>query len=556
MALEQTVASEVAAGRYGAALGLLEKALAENPGRYDLLCLLGYVHQNFGHYAEACDSYEKALILSPPSFELRHNLGLVYRELDRLEQARENFQAALVIRPNALEALQALSSVLQMQGDLNGSLALFEKILKIDPRHVPTHVAMAETFADHGWEQEAIRSYRVALEIDKNNLPAMNGLGAMCLQVGAYDEARRLFKQALANCPESVDLRRNLALVALARRDVVEAEAHCLQALQNRPDDPDVHFTLGTVRLISGRLREGWPDYEYRWQSAEKATVVRTIDSALPRWQGETVNADESGLVLYGEQGFGDSIQFSRFVPLVARRFNKICLQVQEPLRTLFERSFGHFAEVRSVAPDETGYTHHCPLMSLPLAFDTSLETIPSDVPYLTPDPARVGFWQERLAGPEGLKVGVVWATGKRAVHKPEFDVPLQFFTPLFAMPGVRWVSLNKAPLDEVQKEVLKSSAVLDWTDELASFDDTAALVANLDLVVSVDTATAHLAGALGRPVWLLNRAASEWRWLLERSDSPWYPSMRIFRQQVARQWAHVVDEVIATLHEFMEGRA
>ncbi len=556
MTPEQGVISALASGCYEEALQLLVEALASDPQRYDLLCLQGYVHQHFAHYAEASASYAKAIALSPPSFELQHNMGLVCRELGQPGQARGHLEAALRMKPEALDTLDALASVLNSQGDLSGALLLYERILAIDPRHVATHLAMAETFAEYGWEDEAMRSYQAALDIDRDCLDAANGLAAMNMRAGRYAEARHLFAQALTQSPGNLGLMRNLALLHLAQGDISAVEGVCAEALRLHPGDPDLRFTLGTARLLSGRLREGWVDYECRWQSAEKVTAVQPLSTSLPRWQGEPVDYAASGIVLHAEQGFGDSIQFARFVPQVAERFGKVCLKVPVLLHSLFQRSFAPWAEVVSETPDDAGYTHHCPLMSLALAFDTLLETIPSAVPYLIPDAQRVAEWHKKTGVLTGLKVGLVWATGKRAMHRNDFDVPPAMLEPLLAVSGVHWISLNKVPLAEAQKSFLNAAGVIDWTNELISFDDTAALMASLDLVISVDTATAHLAGALGRSVWLLNRAASEWRWLLERSDSPWYPTMRIFRQKTARQWGTVISEVTARLQKLVEERA
>jgi hypothetical protein len=342
-----------------------------------------------------------------------------------------------------------------------------------------------------------------------------------------------------------------MVLGALGRCD--EEEAEYRKILARDPADADAHFGLACVLLLTGSFPEGWREYEWRFAS-RIGEAVRRPASGLPRWTGEAVARESSGLIIYAEQGFGDGIQFSRFAPLAAERFGRVRLRARKPLLRLFERSFGALAEVVAEdrnERDESGFTHHCPLLSLPLALGATLETIPAKVPYLRPDADKCRRWRERMvdeAGEKRLRIGVVCATGKRGMHKRSFDLSPSLLEPVLSGIDACWVSLDKEPLDPAQAEALQSAGVIDWSGELDDFDDTAALIESLDLVISVDTATAHLAGALAKPVWLLNRAESEWRWLLGRDDSPWYPTMRIFRQRQSRQWEPVLRDVAEAL--------
>lgn len=468
--------------------------------------------------------------------------------------AREQLERAHELRPEALPTLDELALVCQESGDLNGALSCYEKELRIDQRHHRAFAGMGMAFADAGWEEDAIRSFETALAIEPNQLEATNGLGVLYKRQGRFDLAMAQFERALALSPGDLGLERNRAMVlgALGRFD--EEVAAYRRILAQAPDDPDAHFGLACTLLLTGQLPEGWREYEWRFASRQAGESIKVPETGLPRWSGEPVNPTSSGLVIYAEQGFGDGIQFSRFVPLAAERFGRVRLQTRKPLLALFQRSFGEVAEVVAESPDEQGFTHHCPLLSLPLAFDTALETIPATVPYLRVDAGKSRQWQERLANEPRLKVGVAWATGKRGKHKRSFELSPVLLAPLFASVDARWVSLNKEPLDPQQAGLLQQQGVTDWSGELHDFDDTAALIEALDLVISVDTATAHLAGALGKPVWLLNRAESEWRWLVGRSDSPWYPSMRLFRQRQSRQWEPVVQEVAAALRPMTGG--
>jgi tetratricopeptide (TPR) repeat protein len=533
-----------------------------NLPNYLLLCQRGLESQQAGRLDEARKCYEAALRIAPPSPELSHNLGMVCRQLGDLPKARESLERALALRPDALPTLDELAQVCQESGDLDAALTCYEKALRIDPRHSRAFAGMGIAFTDAGWEDDAVRAFETALAIEPDQLEATNGLGILYKRQGRFDLALARFDHALALSPDDTGLQRNRAMIlgALGRFD--EEEAVYREILARDPTDADAHFGLACVLLLTGRLPEGWREYEWRFVSRQSGEAIRRPASGLPRWAGEAVARESSGLVIYAEQGFGDGIQFSRFVPLVAERFGRVRLHTRKPLLRLFERSFGALAEVVAEdrnKRDESGFTHHCPLLSLPLALGTTLETIPASSPYLRADAEKSRRWRERLASKElkgRLKIGVAWATGKRGVHKRSFELGLSLLEPMWSGIDACWVSLNKEPLDPSQAAVLQRADVVDWSGELDDFDDTAALIEALDLVISVDTATAHLAGALARPVWLLNRAESEWRWLLGRDDSPWYPTMRIFRQRQSRQWEPVLQDVAEALRAMIGGES
>lgn len=532
--------------------GELQALQARDPGDYRAFCMLGLARQQEGRFEEARLCYETALRVAPPSHELSHNLGVVCHRLLDLQNACRHLERAHALKPDALSTLLELARVRQESGDIARALACYEKSLAIDPQNSRVFAGMGMAFADAGWEEDAIRSFETALAIDPEQMEAINGLGVLYKRLGRFDLAMMFCERALALCPDDPGLQRNRAMVlgALGRLD--EEEAVYRSIVARDPSDADAHFGLASVLLLTGRLPEGWREYEWRFASRQNGESVRPPSTVLPRWSGETVEHEGSGLVIHAEQGFGDGIQFCRFVPQVASRFGRVLLQTRKPLLTLFQRSFSGIAEVVADVPEEGGYTHHCPLLSLPLALGTSLASIPAIVPYLVPDGARCQSWRMRLSGEKRFKVGLAWATGKRGMHKRSFELTPPLLDPLLSRANACWISLNKEPLEASHAALLQQRGVVDWSAELADFDDTAALISALDLVISVDTATAHLAGALGKPVWLLNRAESEWRWLLERNDSPWYPTMRIFRQRQSRQWEPVIEDVTRALNSMI----
>jgi hypothetical protein len=335
-----------------------------------------------------------------------------------------------------------------------------------------------------------------------------------------------------------------------------EAERNCREALALRPDYKEARANLALALLMQGRLEEAWPAYEARWDVEAMGGPAPVL--AQPRWTGQTLNGET--VLLYAEQGFGDTLQFCRYTPMVAAAGGRVVLVVPKALRHLMTTLDG-VAEVLSEEDDiRIHCDYHCPLLSLPFAFNTSLDTIPATIPYLHADPAP---WSETLAGlsraevgPHRLKVGLVWAGKSRTAqpHAVAIDkrrsMRLTDMAPLFTVPNCTFVSLQLGP-PAAQMQALPEGAELhDVSHRLNDWSDTAALVAGLDLVIAVDTAVAHLAGALGKPVWMLNRFDSCWRWFLHRDDTPWYPTMRQFRQTSRGDWKGVIERVKLALTE------
>jgi glycosyl transferase family 9 (putative heptosyltransferase) len=324
-------------------------------------------------------------------------------------------------------------------------------------------------------------------------------------------------------------------LAAQGRRAAAEAKACCRRALTLDPAHADAHYTLGTVHLLGGRMPEGFAGLEWRWR---RRGFASPRDFTMPRWDG-TPLAGRS-LLLHAEQGFGDTIQMLRFIPALADE-GKLVVEVPATLRGLAER-FDPRVCVLAAGETLPATELQCPLPSLPHALALTLARIPEQVPYLHPDPAAVAAWSARLATLPGVRVGLAWAGNSAYAADARRSIPPDLLAPLGKMPGIAFVSLQPgAPPPP-------GLVLTDWTDELPTFSETAALVAGLDLVIAVDTAVAHLAGALGRPVWLLNRFDCDWRWLREGEGCPWYPTLRQIRQPVPSDWRTVIAEAAARL--------
>jgi TPR repeat/Glycosyltransferase family 9 (heptosyltransferase) len=334
--------------------------------------------------------------------------------------------------------------------------------------------------------------------------------------------------------------------------DAVTAYDH---AIAIRPDFAHARFNLGAARLLSGDFARGWEEYEWRWDTEQLVAAKRNF--AQPQWRGSNDVAGKT-VFIHAEQGLGDTLQFCRYVPGVAARGARVIFEVPKPLLTMMGTLRGA-VEIVATGEPLPDFDIHCPLLSLPLAFATRLETIPSQTPYLAAPDDKIAAWRDRLGERKRPRVGLVWAGNPRkelpGSNRIDQQRSIRFdqLAPVLDVAGCEFYSLQKGD-DAVMQ--LRASAlrdrVVDWTDELQDFSDTAALIENLDLVIAVDTSVAHLAGALAKPFWLLNRYTTCWRWLLDRDDSPWYSTARQFRQDDRRDWNDVMARVQAALLHFV----
>jgi hypothetical protein len=328
-------------------------------------------------------------------------------------------------------------------------------------------------------------------------------------------------------------------------RRVQESLSHYAQALAVRPDHPEAHYFAGMTHLCLGEWEEGWKQFEWRWWT--ESFGGRGRSGGPKAWRGEEPIAGRT-LLLTGEQGLGDTLHFVRYAPLVARRGARVILRVQPTLVPLLAGMHGVDRVVPTEAPTPE-YDLRCPLMSLPLIFGTTLENVPADVPYLAAAPDRLERWRRRLGRKTGPRIGLVWSGNHGHRDDRNRSAPLERLLRLTSLPGREVLSLQKE-LRDADRAALAASGMRCFGDELEDFSDTGALVSLLDLVITVDTAVAHLAGALGRPVWILLPFAGDWRWMLDREDSPWYPTARLFRQGAPGAWEELAERVVEALDE------
>jgi tetratricopeptide (TPR) repeat protein len=396
---------------------------------------------------------------------------------------------------------------------------------------------------------EAEQSLREALRLKPDFANAHNNLGVLLEYLGRFEEAEASVRAALRLQPERAVAHFHLGNILYDLGRAGEAAASYRTALRLQPEISGLHASLGFALLLAGRFEEGWKEFESRWLT-EPGVTLRPL-WGVPSWDGEAIGK-RAILLVSADAGHGDTLQFCRYVPQIAASAGTTILSVQPALMRLLSRLPG-VSEIVTEGGRPSSFDLWCPLMSLPYAAGTTLETIPATTPYLTADPADVVHWRERLAGFAGPRVGLCWAGGRSNLDRRR-SITLDTLAPLGAVSGVQFISLQKGPPATQVARPPHGMELYDFTEELDDFADTAALIDNLDLVISVDTAVAHLAGALGKPVWLLNRFDTDWRWLQNRDDSPWYPSLRLFRQPTHGDWPSVISRVQGALQRLLDG--
>jgi tetratricopeptide (TPR) repeat protein len=514
-------------GRLDEGVELLKRAAALEPGQAVIHSNLAFAFNALQRFDEGLASAERALALKPDGVDALNNRGNALAGLDRPVDALVSFERAIALKHDSPEAWNNRACVLRDLGKPTEAVASCDQAIAMRRDYADAWSNRANALSDLNRPGEAQASYRRALEIRADFADAWSNLGLTLVDLGEHANALQCYERALAIKPDYIEGRWNRAL----------------------------------CELEMGHFGPGWREYEWRWQRPSLRAGKRVFDP--PLWLGDTPVAGKT-ILLHAEQGLGDTLQFCRYAALVAQRGATVLLEVPAPLLRLLTGLEGvsQLIEQGQALPR---FDLHCPLLSLPLAFGTDLDTIPAAVPYLFADETQAAAWSPRIKAEASgrLKVGLVWAGGNRP-HVPELrkndlrrSIALQQLGPILDVPNVQFYSLQKGSAAQQlgARQDDDTHAIIDHTDTLDDFADTAALVANLDLVISVDTSTAHLAGAMGRPVWILNRFDTCWRWLLERDDSPWYPSARLFRQPSLGDWGSVIDNVRTALQALAAAR-
>jgi Flp pilus assembly protein TadD len=458
---------------------------------------------------EALAAYERAITVAPSHAEAHHNRGVALARLDRNVEALAAFDRALALRPQYAAAHNHRGAALAALERFDEALAAYDRALAGAPRYAQAHNHRAMVLLDLDRPAEALESADRALALASTFADAWYTRGNALRELYRHGDAAESFERAIA-----LD-----------------------------PDHASAHWNLADCRLVLGDFARGWEQFEWRWRLPSRGQALRQFTQ--PQWTGAEPLEGRT-ILLHAELGLGDTLQFCRFATEVARRGARVLLEVQPPLLPLLQTLEGVASLVARGDPLPP-FDLHCPLMSLPLALRADVAGIAAHVPYLASDPARVAAWRERLGAARAPRIGLAWS-GSQGLRNDKRSTTLRQVLPLLD-PGIEWVSLQKEVPATDAAMLAAHPGIRDVSANLADFADTAALVEVLDLVITVDTSVAHVPGALARPVWiLLPHNPHDWRWLLEREDSVWYPTARLFRQPAPGDWESVVRRVRAEI--------
>jgi len=533
------------AGKLDEARRCYERVLQTRPNDPNALHLLGLVCLASHQLNQAAVFVQGALKVLPRSAEVHCTLGRIYHAQDKLAEAVASYRQAVALKPDYLEALCHLATVSAGQGNLDEAIAAYQRALVVKPDFAGVHGNLGNVYLTQEKPDRAIEAYRQALAIDPNLAEFENSLGIALKMLGKFDEAVAAYRRALALKPNYVEAHSNLGSALQGQGKLTEALAAYHRAESIDPGYTEAHYNESIAQLLLGNFAVGWGKYECRKREA------RTF--ARPEWRGETPLAGKS-ILLYAEQGLGDTLQFVRYVPLVAERGATIYLEVQSSLKALLS-PFPHVKATYGKGDALPDFDVCCPLLSLPFVFGTQLDSIPATVPYLHAPAESVARWRAVLAPVKTPRVGVVWAGNPFHKNDRHRSIPLEQFQAIFDEPGVRFVGLQKLLKKTDEPLLARRPEVVNLSPEIKNFADTAAIIAELDLVITVDTSVAHLSGALGKPTWVLLPLAPDWRWLLHRDNSPWYPTARLFRQPAMHDWDSVLQRVRTELQQFAAAR-
>lgn len=528
-------------GRLDEAVNGFRQALQQNPDAADALHSLGVALARLGKLEEAVANFTQALELLPESADLHGNLGLAYLNQGKGEEAVRHLQRALQLRPEAVETRNNLGVAFMRQKRHEEALDCFRRVLRQQPDYVEGHNNLGNALREQGQLDEAVACYRQALQLRPDMAEAHNNLGIALSRQGQSGAAAESYREAVRLKPEYAKAHNNLGVVLADLGRAEEALACYHEALRLEPGYAEAHVNRALAWLRQGVFARGWPEFEWR----ARAEGARPRAFRQPRWDGRPLGGRT--VLLHAEQGFGDTVQFVRYAALVKQRGGRVLVECQRELLPLL----GSCPGVDELIPQGAAlprFDVEAPFLSLPAILGTTVATIPAAVPYLAADAAHLERWRRTLGPLRAFKVGIAWQGNPNYRGDRFRSIPLARFEPLAGVEGVQLVSLQKGPGAEQLSELAGRFSVLDFERQLGSFQDTAALIGQLDLVVSCDTAVAHLAGALAVPVWLALSTRSDWRWLTGREDTTWYPTMRLFRQQVPGDWEEVFARIAGEL--------
>ncbi len=555
-----------------------QEVLARDPRNFDALRLLGGLYVQWDKADKAVPCLQEALTIAPNNTELLHNLGVALGNQGQDNAAIAQYRRVVAIAPNHIQAIDSLGNLLFASGQLDEATVWLKRSTQLNQKNGRAHACLGDIFRAHGETLPAITHYRQAHVLLPDNTAIMHQLGNLLRQVGMSDEACAVYQRLAAHKPDDAAVQRNLGVIlrdmgqleeSLRRHDIAlqlapdapdtrinrasllleldrpeEARAAYDDCVRRHPDRTEARWGKALALLTLGAYPEGWALYESRLEHMLKRNLP------APRWNGSAL--DGKKLLIWGEQGLGDVLQFIRYAKICKDKGGHITVQCARPLARLLAQCPSIDAVVHTT--EETHYDYHIPVMSLPHICGTTLETIPHDTPYLFVDDESRAKWAPLFSDPSTFKIGLVWAGNPRTtdidahVTDRQRSMPLATMRPLFSHDSCRFYSLQKENSAAAIAAAGLDGKLVDPMPQVEDLMDTAAIITHLDLVISVDTSVVHLTGGLGKPVWVLSRFGGCWRWLRNRASNPWYPTARIFGQPAPGDWSGCVADVSTNL--------
>ena len=526
-------------GRGDEAFSICEGCLADQPDNARALALRGFIHQTQQRLDLAIADYDLAILFDPSQAMTYLHRALARGAIGQVELAIEDFDQAIALQPANADAHCHRGVALSKLDRREEAIDSFDEAIRLQPKHAVALVQRANTRVKLGLLEPALSDYRQAIQIDPNNSDFFFNQGFALQEADELDAALESYQSALRLDPDNKAAQNNVAALLQTLDRLDEAVIHFDRAIEL--GHTEARWNKGVALLLRGQYREGWPLYEARWDAGLGLVHTPFIE---PRWSGHEDLRGKT-ILLHPEQGFGDTIHFCRYAPLVADRGAKVILEVPPRLVAL-AKSMRNIDTVIACGDERPAFDYHCPLLSLPLAFETTLDTIPTEMPYLSADAERVREWESRLGTKTRPRIGIVWRGSPHNKNDRYRSMKLDELAPIFDTP-FEFYSIQKDVTPQEQA-VLAKHQVHDLSADQRDFADAAAICQLMDFVVTVDTAVAHLAGAMSRPTRILLCHSPDWRWMLHRTDSPWYPTASLYRQNAFNQWDAPVRQIIHDL--------
>jgi len=534
--------------RFDEAAAVLSAAIGHFPDSLEFNFLLGNIRFEQRHFAEAIVRFKAVVVIQPENDHAYGNLAQALEKFGNLHDAAKTIRHACTLNPDAAEWPMNEGFIAQSDERFDDAIASLQRAIALRPNYPEAHANLGSVYQKKRQFNLAESSYREALRINPASAELHFNLGSVLFDQLQYDAAIEAYRTALKLNPSHDRALLNLASAYVTLRQFPDALANIDTVIANRPDHADAHWNKAVLLLLLGDFQNGWREYEYRWKTT---TIQEQWQFTRPQWSGRE-DIQGKTIFLYAEQGIGDTIQFVRFVDAVKQKGANIVLQVQPPLLRLLGslKSIDRILSLNDV-PGDLSFDYQCPIMSLPFALGTQLQTVPAKVPYIEAPKDRIAHWREKLPSSSTPRVGFVWAGNPTHKNDHNRSMSLQTLTPLLGIAGPNFFSLQKE-VPKADRDLFDTlHSLRDLSPNLTDFAETAAIISHLDLVITVDTSVAHMAGALGIPVWIMLPENPDYRWLLDRSDSPWYPSARLFRQSAAGNWGKVIEAIGANLRDF-----